>query len=99
MLSKLFKFPQSNRLGSLAGHEMDIKNHEWFSDINFADLVGKKIRAPWTPEIKNALDTSSFDQWDDEDASEGNFSPLSEEDQAMFENFGPCIDNLDIPIA
>jgi serine/threonine protein kinase len=40
------------RLGMLKGGVCDIIQHAWFSDINFDELVQKKIEAPWKPEPK-----------------------------------------------
>jgi hypothetical protein len=37
------------RLGMLSGGISDIIDSQWFSDINFDDLVQKKIKAPWKP--------------------------------------------------
>ena len=77
----------TDRLGSLAGAEMDIKNHPWFHGVDFDALVSKQVKAPWKPKIKNALDVSAFDTWDNVDES-SNYGSLSSREQKLFEEFG-----------
>ena len=48
-----------SRLGCLANGADDIRNHAFFKNINWNDLVGKKVEVPWTPKVKDALDTSN----------------------------------------
>jgi hypothetical protein len=37
------------------------------SDIDWEALVSKRIAAPWIPPIKDPLDTSNFDPYDEND--------------------------------
>ena len=76
MLSKVFKFQIRNRIGNLARHAMDIKKYKYFSVTNFADLLGKKKRAPLTTELNTDLNTSSFDHFNDDDGINNNFELL-----------------------
>jgi len=46
---------KENRLGSLNDAE-EIKSHEFFRSINWADLESKKIKPPFNPNVKNAMD-------------------------------------------
>jgi len=46
---------KDNRLGTLNGVE-EIKNHEFFRSINWKDLENKKIKPPFNPNVKNAMD-------------------------------------------
>ena len=43
-----------------AGAE-DIKKHKWYSDINFDDLMAKKVEPPIKPDIKGDDDTNNFE--------------------------------------
>jgi len=38
-------------LGSGPGGIDDIKNHIWFLDIEWDDLLAKKVEAPFKPEV------------------------------------------------
>lgn len=53
----------SKRLGCRAGGAEDLRNHPWFDNIDFDDLVAKSIKAPWIPQIKDAMDCSNFNDW------------------------------------
>ena len=54
----------SERLGNLRGGSADIKGHPWFNKMEWDRLVEKGYKAPWAPQLKNALDSSNFDNWD-----------------------------------
>jgi serine/threonine protein kinase len=42
----------SKRFGNLKDGANDIKNHRFFEEINFEDLVMKKLKAPYVPSTK-----------------------------------------------
>jgi len=79
----------TERLGCLAGGYRDIKNHQWFREVNFVKLVKKQIKAPWVPRVENPLDTSCFDF--NEDTNERDFAKgrkkLTEDEQLVFADF------------
>lgn len=64
LVNRILVTKPSNRLGSLAGAEMDIKTHPWLVDVDFNKMKLKKFRAPWKPPVKDALDVSEYDNWD-----------------------------------
>ena len=57
----------AQRLGCLRRGALDIKNHVWFQETRWDELLSKTARAPWVPPIKHALDTSNFDPYDESD--------------------------------
>jgi len=63
----------NNRLGNLRGGCEDIKSSEWFKDYDFNAYMNKKIKAPWTPKIKNELDTSCFDPYDADERDDSSY--------------------------
>lgn len=83
LVSRILITRPSNRLGSLAGAELDIKEHAWLVDVNFDKLKMKKFRAPWKPEIKDALDVSRYDNWDHMQKDE-KYTPLTAKEQTKF---------------
>ena len=40
---------------------------QWFDEIDFGKLVDKKLPAPWVPPIKDPLDASNFDDYDEDE--------------------------------
>lgn len=44
----------------------DIKMHAYFDNINFMELMERKIEAPYLPTIRSIMDTSNFDHFKEE---------------------------------
>jgi cGMP-dependent protein kinase len=57
----------TKRIGSLKGAAKDIKALRFFNGIEWDALRAKKLPAPWVPKVKDPLDTSNFDPYDEED--------------------------------
>lgn len=57
----------TKRYGNLKNGSDDIKNHWWFSDLNFDNLIKRKIKAAYVPDIKNEGDTSNYSEYPDSD--------------------------------
>ena len=43
-------------------NEDNIKNHEFFKNFNFDDLLNKKIESPYKPEFNNTLDSKIYEE-------------------------------------
>eukprot|EP00435_Cladocopium_sp_Y103_P015511 s2460_g3.t2 len=67
LVKKLLTPDLGKRFGNLKNGAADIKEHKWFKDLSWEDLVGKKIDAPFKPAVKGATDTSNFDDYPDSD--------------------------------
>eukprot|EP00977_Amphora_coffeiformis_P014767 scaffold4223_cov189-Amphora_coffeaeformis.AAC.27 len=66
LLLKLLEKDPAHRIGSWARGETDILEHPWFArDLDLNELRLRQVQAPWVPDIKDPLDTSCFDDWDD----------------------------------
>jgi serum/glucocorticoid-regulated kinase 2 len=61
LLSGLFIKDPEKRLGAGPEGAKDIKNHQWFSGMNWDALMNKKIKPPFIPVLKGELDLSYFD--------------------------------------
>ena len=60
-ICKLLVKDEDKRLGAKDGFD-EIKLHPFFKDINFDDLLEKKIKAPFTPTVNGELDIHNFDK-------------------------------------
>ncbi len=83
LVERVLTTKPSNRLGSLAGGEMDIKTHDWLVDVNFDKLRQKKFRAPWKPDVRDPLDVSEYDNWDHM-AQDEKLAPLTGKEHTKF---------------
>lgn len=59
---KLLDRDPKRRLGAGPGDAEEIKKHPFFSEINWEDVLEKKIKPEWIPPIKDETDTSNFDK-------------------------------------
>eukprot|EP00413_Alexandrium_margalefii_P047884 CAMPEP_0204584322 /NCGR_PEP_ID=MMETSP0661-20131031/46272_1 /ASSEMBLY_ACC=CAM_ASM_000606 /TAXON_ID=109239 /ORGANISM="Alexandrium margalefi, Strain AMGDE01CS-322" /LENGTH=324 /DNA_ID=CAMNT_0051593759 /DNA_START=33 /DNA_END=1007 /DNA_ORIENTATION=+ len=65
LVKKLLTADLGKRYGNLKGGSDDIKQHKWFKDMNWDNLIAKTIPAPFKPVVKSANDTSNFDDYPD----------------------------------
>lgn len=61
LVSQLLTRDPTRRLGSSKTDAEEIKRHPFFKDVNFDDILHKKIPPPYFPAITSATDTSNFD--------------------------------------
>ena len=59
--------PQPKRLGNLKRGMDDIKAHAWFEKMQWDELRAKRFSAPWRPEIRDPMDCSNFDAYEEDD--------------------------------
>lgn len=67
IVKKLLTINPTFRLGNLNGATQDIMNDPFFSTIDWNALKQRTVRAPYTPPIGNPLDSSNFDEYEEED--------------------------------
>jgi len=65
LVKKLLTADLGKRYGNLKNGVDDIKTHKWFKDLNWEDLLEKKIAPPFKPTVKGEADTSNFDDYPD----------------------------------
>ena len=60
----------------------EIKNHPWFQNINWNEILNKKVKAPFIPIVKSEVDVSNFDpEFTECDVESVKSSPKSDEDE------------------
>ncbi|KAH7926459.1 kinase-like protein [Leucogyrophana mollusca] len=62
ILQKLLTRDPTRRLGSTKADAEEIKRHPFFKDVNFDDVLNKRIPPPYFPTINGSADTSNFDE-------------------------------------
>lgn len=69
-ISKLLKPNVSARVGNLANGALDVMKHPFFEGVNWRQVLERKVRAPYIPQVHSAWDTQHFDEYD-EDSDNG----------------------------
>ena len=92
LISSLLQRKQSNRLGNLKGGHVDVQKHPWFKDIVLSKLLNRELEAPWKPKIKDALDSSNFDDYSSMEKDDHESGPrLNAKAQELFKDFGEYV--------
>ncbi len=82
-VEKLLTKNPVQRLGMSRRGGQDIVDHPWFSGFDWQRLLRKELSAPWVPPIKNPMDTSNFDPFDDPEVIDRNIGDTSEWDSTF----------------
>ncbi|CAO1301760.1 unnamed protein product [Diamesa hyperborea] len=85
LIKKLLQQDRTKRLGAMKNGANDIKNHRYFQDIDWEDVVNKKYVPPIKPLTKSDADSSNYDQYDEHDWKMA--VEASAEDLLLFSNF------------
>ena len=67
IVRKLLKTYQSKRLGRTRGGTSAVMKHKWFSGFDWDALLGKRMKVPIAPKIKDEEDASNFELYPEED--------------------------------
>ncbi|BFZ20530.1 hypothetical protein BsWGS_23569 [Bradybaena similaris] len=91
IMRRLLRRNPDRRLGSSERDAEDVKKQAFFRNVNWNDLLMKKVKPPFTPTLKNMEDVSNFDE---EFTSERAIltppkdrRPLNTDDQKLFTDF------------
>ncbi|XP_059175085.1 serine/threonine-protein kinase N2-like [Physella acuta] len=91
IMRRLLRRNPDRRLGSSERDAEDVKKQAFFRNVNWNDLLTKKVKPPFTPTVKNMEDVSNFDE---EFTSERavltppkDRRPLNSADQKLFRDF------------
>ena len=87
LVSRLLVRNPSERLGNLRGGVEDILEHGLYAGVDFNELRGQKIPAPFLPDIIKDPLSSGSSNFASESKQETFRVPLSAEDQELFKGF------------
>jgi protein kinase A len=65
LIKKLLVADLTKRFGCLKAGAADVKNHKWYTGMDWAALVDKELVAPVIPSVSDDTDTSNFDAYPD----------------------------------
>ncbi|XP_076455221.1 serine/threonine-protein kinase N2-like isoform X2 [Babylonia areolata] len=91
IMRRLMRRNPQKRLGASERDAEDVKRQSFFRNVNWHDLLTKKVRPPFVPTLRNMEDVSNFDE---EFTSERavltppkDRRPLNQDDQRLFGDF------------
>jgi serine/threonine protein kinase len=85
LVKKLLVVDLSKRFGNLKGGVLDIKQHKWFTGVDWLKLLSGEVIPPYIPNIKSAADTSQFDRYPEDFEPYG--KPGQDPYQQQFKDF------------
>jgi len=86
LIRKMLTVDVKERLGCCSARcDLDLREHNWFKDVDFGKLYRKEMKAPWVPKITSPFDGENFAEWEAEDKR--NLKPLSKHEQDQFKKF------------
>jgi len=65
LVKKFLVASPARRYGTLERGADDVKQHKWFKDLSWDQLLEKQIPAPFRPVVQGENDTSNFDEYPD----------------------------------
>jgi len=68
LLRNLLQVDLTKRYGNLKNGVNDIKNHKWFATTEWIAVYQRRVSAPLVPRIRNAADTSQFQEYEENNA-------------------------------
>jgi len=73
LIMKLLVRDPCQRLGMTKGGVQAICDQKWFSDVDYASYINRKVPAPWKPVCESLTDVSNFDPYDQDEYYDPNF--------------------------
>jgi len=67
LIVKLLNPRQATRIGRTYGGTKEIMDHDWYSKLDFDELLQKRINAPFEPVLNNEGDMSYFEDYSEYD--------------------------------
>lgn len=66
LVGRVLQVDTTRRFGNLKDGVLDFKNHKWFHEIDWDNLLSCRIHPPFIPKIRSPGDTANFDCFDEE---------------------------------
>lgn len=96
IMRRLLRRNPERRLGASEKDAEDVRKQPFFRDMNWDDLLARKVRPPFVPNVRHAEDVSNFDE--EFTSEEPVLTPpkesrlLTNEEQALFTDFNYTAD-------
>jgi len=87
IVSRLLTKDKTRRLGAGDYGPEDVKNHRWFTSVDFDMVLGRQYKAPFIPSVRDLSDASMFKEYPDEEDICTDGTDLSRAQQDQFKGF------------
>ena len=87
LITNLLQQDPSKRLGSLENGVNDIKNHDFFKDLDWDKLLKMELAPPYIPNVKGDGDLSNFPPFPNEEDDNTDNTPLNKENDIFLDWF------------
>lgn len=84
LIGALLEKDLSKRIGCMKNGSQDVRNHPWFTGVDWNIVQAKKIQPPWQPDVRSETDFQYFDDYPDSG------TPIvtpSRDEQTLFDDF------------
>ncbi|XP_063704204.1 cAMP-dependent protein kinase catalytic subunit 3 [Culicoides brevitarsis] len=85
LLKKLLVQDRVKRLGSMKNGAEDIKRHRWFKQVDWDQVLARKMKPPIIPRVIHEGDTSNFDEYPETDWKSARF--VDHDELMLFSDF------------
>ncbi|XP_067948272.1 cAMP-dependent protein kinase catalytic subunit PRKX-like [Watersipora subatra] len=87
LIKKLLVQDRTRRLGNMKNGSLDVKSHKWFKDIDWDDVLNRKLKPPIVPVLTSETDTANFEEYDNSEEWFKMTQPLDDKSFTAFDNF------------
>jgi len=67
LITRLLTADKTKRMGCQRAGPQEFKDHPWFAKVNWDSVYACAVVSPYTPKVRDASDTSNFDDYPDSD--------------------------------
>lgn len=85
LIKRLLVQDRTKRLGNMKNGTEDVKRHRWFKNINWKDVLLRKLKPPFVPTVESEGDTRNFDDYEEIDWK--SFRKPTEHERQLFDDF------------
>lgn len=79
LVTHVLQVDVTRRYGNLKDGVLDFKNHKWFKEIEWDNLLNSRTQPPFIPKVRLPGDTTNFDHYEEEKIKESPVNLFEEE--------------------
>lgn len=84
IIKRFLTIDRTNRLGCMKGSSRSVKEHKWFSGLDWDAVYNGQVEAPFLPKVEGNGDSSNFESYPE--SVDDDCPTLTAEEAALFED-------------